>query len=225
MTEEEFWSRIHPDLNSGCWLWAGGTHPGGYGTVKLGGRWWKAHRLAWSLLGGSLPAGLHACHKCDTPACVNPAHIFLGTDADNAADKTRKGRGGYGVTRGEKNPRTQATDEKVVTIRALSDSGMSAPRIAAQLSLPVYVVRTIARRQGWRHVPEADGGPAARRVCIRLGSAAGSSKLKEDDVRAIRRDLHATLRTLSRQYGVCESTISAIRNRHTWKHLEPEGAV
>lgn len=64
----------------------------GYGLCHYEGKAWKAHRLVWTKLNGPIPAGIDCCHTCDVKECVNPAHIFLGTDADNHQDKARKGR-------------------------------------------------------------------------------------------------------------------------------------
>lgn len=89
---ERFWKRTDKALN-GCWIWAGAVWGNNsYGCVKFNGRTWNAHRLAYSLEKGEIPAGLCVLHACDTPLCVNPDHLFLGTQKDNIADRARKGR-------------------------------------------------------------------------------------------------------------------------------------
>ena len=79
-----------------CWLWHGlrgkATNPRKYGGFCINKVMYSAHRIAWALNHGPIPAGLQVLHKCDVPSCVNPSHLFLGTNKDNMADKARKGR-------------------------------------------------------------------------------------------------------------------------------------
>src|SRR5215203_4615013 len=82
---KRFWSKV--DKNQACWLWTGGKCSGGYGKF-MWGNIKAAHRLAYEYCNnGPIPAGLFVLHKCDTPACVNPEHLYLGTHEDNMADR------------------------------------------------------------------------------------------------------------------------------------------
>lgn len=95
-----------PVPEAGCWLWMGHCS-GRYGRMRVGGNKAEgAHRLSWRLHRGEIPAGMLVCHKCDTPLCVNPDHLFIGTDADNARDRDSKGRQVAGRA-GAKNPHRQ----------------------------------------------------------------------------------------------------------------------
>lgn len=92
----EKWTRLTAKLAAqpnGCIAWTGYTN-GGYGQLMVGGRTYRAHRLAWELEHGPIPDGLLVCHTCDNPSCCNVDHLFLGTDLDNNRDKERKRRGG-----------------------------------------------------------------------------------------------------------------------------------
>ncbi len=88
-----FWKYAHKA--DGCWLWTGTLRPDGYGVLGLGGRkdgLIRAHRLSWIIRGLDLPDNMIVCHKCDTPPCVNPEHLFIGTHLDNHTDMKLKGR-------------------------------------------------------------------------------------------------------------------------------------
>ena len=88
---ERFWRRVRK--TDSCWLWVGSTNRDGYGRFDSGGKVYKgSHRYSWELSFGEIPNGLLCLHRCDTPACVNPEHLFLGTNQDNTDDKIAKGR-------------------------------------------------------------------------------------------------------------------------------------
>src|SRR5689334_23323156 len=87
-----FEERHIPEPMSGCWLWTGTCNDRGYGIIQLKEFDGYAHRFAFAFWKGAIPQGAHVCHKCDTPCCVNPDHLFLGSAADNMQDCVRKGR-------------------------------------------------------------------------------------------------------------------------------------
>jgi hypothetical protein len=89
---ENFWR--HVQKGDGCWLWTGSVNHarGGYGQVKYGKKHYRAHRLAWLLTFGEIPDGMKVLHRCDTPACCRPDHLFLGSQTDNIHDMLEKGR-------------------------------------------------------------------------------------------------------------------------------------
>ena len=85
-----FWLQVKK--TDGCWLWTGTRHRQGYGLLTVGGRPLKAHRASFLLANGYLMTDMKVLHTCDNPPCVNPAHLRLGTQADNVADMVAKGR-------------------------------------------------------------------------------------------------------------------------------------
>jgi hypothetical protein len=90
---ERFWAKVDKGGPNGCWLWTGCKNEWGYGLASWAGRKnLRVHRISYEIASGTIPAGKLVLHKCDTPACLRPDHLFLGTDADNMLDKQRKGR-------------------------------------------------------------------------------------------------------------------------------------
>lgn len=127
-----------------CWEWTASTDRRGYGQFWLGKPVF-AHRVAWVRRYGPIPADLHVCHRCDNPTCVNPNHLFLGTQADNMADKTEKKRHSYGETHGC----AKLTEDRVRAIRA---DDRLLREIAADYGVSQVTVSHIKTRRIWRHV-------------------------------------------------------------------------
>ena len=100
-------------MHKDCKLWDKNVDRDGYGNIKRQGKQWKAHRWVWTQTFGEIPAGMLVLHKCDVPGCVNPEHLFLGTQLDNARDAMEKGR----HSKGEKIGNSKLTENDVRFIR------------------------------------------------------------------------------------------------------------
>ena len=137
-----------PEPNSGCILWCGAVKENGYGVLNVEGRTKYAHRLAWEEANGPIPAGVHVCHKCDVTACVNPDHLFLGTPAENMADKVGKNR----QCRGESRPLAKLSEDDVRAIRAAKGT---LAEIAEKYGVRFQTVHKVRARISWKHVEAA----------------------------------------------------------------------
>lgn len=146
-----FWSKV--DRGPGCWLWRGARDPNGYGRVskRIYGES-LAHRVSWTLSKGS-HEGLFVLHKCDNPSCVNPGHLFLGTQKDNVLDMVRKKRGVRPPHYcGSRNNSAKLTERQVIEIRRLVATGETYTSVAEAFGTSRQNIRLIHRRIHWRHI-------------------------------------------------------------------------
>jgi hypothetical protein len=146
---DRFLDSYKPGKPDACWPWTGTIHHNGYGIITDDHkRLVQAHRVSYERIHGSIPKGLKICHTCDNRPCCNPAHLFVGTDADNQADKARKGR----ATRGEDISLARLTEANVRVIRSLYPQ-MTQQAIADRFSVHQTIISDVVRRKTWKHVP------------------------------------------------------------------------
>lgn len=142
----KFWAKV-AKTEGGCWLWtAAKTH--GYGAFWHLGKTHRVHRLSFAALVGPIPDGLCVLHRCDVPACVNPAHLFTGTHQDNMDDKRMKGR----QVRGEACKNAKLSEGDVREIRRALADGCAMGDVALSFGVKRTTVRAVREERSWAHV-------------------------------------------------------------------------
>lgn len=147
---ERFWELV--EKTEACWVWRGDRLPYGYGKFRPFRTQYRkvapiipAHRYSFALANGGIDATLHVLHKCDNPWCVNPDHLFQGTDADNALDKVAKGRS----MRGERQHKAKLTDADIVAIRR---SPADALTLSSRYGISRQNIYAIRSGKTWKHL-------------------------------------------------------------------------
>jgi len=146
--KERIENKIMPEPMSGCWLWIGFIESaGGYGVINVDKKIVKAHRVSYSIYKGPIADGLHVCHHCDVRSCVNPDHLFLGTNEDNMNDMYKKGRGRK--VGGNESHFSKLTDEDVITILK---SNKKSSELANEFKVTKTNINYIKRGITWKHI-------------------------------------------------------------------------
>jgi len=150
---ERFWSKVNKSGPSDCWEWTAGKNKQGYGRYQTGyDNARLAHRLAYEERRGPIPEGLCVCHDCDNPICVNPAHLWVGTRAQNNKDMTEKKRRRGSTLKGEDCYQAKHTAEQVLAIRADYANGMKGKALAAKYGVDVRWANAVVYRMSWKHL-------------------------------------------------------------------------
>jgi hypothetical protein len=141
---------VQIDEQTGCWNWLKYKDKNQYGHMKVLGKSELVHRMAYQTLVGDIPIGMFVCHKCDNPSCLNPDHLFLGTNQDNINDKVAKNRQSKnGQQKGSKHSLAKLTEKDVVDIRA---STLSQNKLALLYGVTQSSISHIQNKITWSHV-------------------------------------------------------------------------
>ncbi|MCH1599077.1 MAG: hypothetical protein L7S70_01665 [Pseudomonadales bacterium] len=157
---DRFWSKVRkdgptmPNMDSPCWEWTRAKDGNGYGGFWFDGRMRKAHRVSalWAGIISDISDGDCVLHECDNPACVNPDHLWRGSQADNMEDMKRKGRGSNRDSKGSANNRSKLTEDDVRCIKNLLLAGARQNLIAKQFGVSATQITNIKLGKRWSHV-------------------------------------------------------------------------
>lgn len=149
-----FWKKVDKATPNGCLEWNGYRTDLGYGQVGVRYKVYLVHRLAWRIHTGSDPGPLQVCHTCDNPPCVKREHLFLGTQVDNMADMTAKGRADHtGNLRGQDVGTAKLIDAQVIEIWRLHlAEGLGERRLGARFGVTPANIHSILSGQTWKHL-------------------------------------------------------------------------
>ena len=139
---EHFAEKVNKQGTTECWEWLGARYYNGYGIAKINGVNMSAHRVSWQLFFSDIPDGQFVLHRCDNPSCVNPYHLFLGTQSDNLQDCYKKERG----------PRQKLSIEEVKYIRALHAKGLKQIDLAEMFNVSPSNVNGIIKRRHFNYI-------------------------------------------------------------------------
>lgn len=234
MKPDAFWRRVdkqgpEPSHVTGlgpCWLWTGAKDRRGYGRVYIphegGRRTTGAHRHGYQLVNGPIDPDINVLHRCDNPPCVNPAHLFLGTQADNVADALAKNR----VAVADALPQTVLTEEQVVrAIREITDGANTLRELAREFGVTESTLNSAVRgTKSWQHL-ERDHEALAKALSNNRnpsGEQHPQAKFTNEQVREIRASYTGAKgeqSALAKQYGVSPHAMNYLLRRKTYKEV------
>jgi hypothetical protein len=148
ITQERIEAKVLRIPEAGCWVWMGSSQVRGYGEIISNNRKHLAHRASYEAFVGPIPKGMYVCHACDNVACVNPNHLFLGTQKQNLQDMVNKGRS----TWGEKNPQAKLTEQQVKEIKQGFAEGKTDMELAKQFNMSRQGINSIRKGKLWSYV-------------------------------------------------------------------------
>ena len=144
-TKEFIKDRVSNNEND-CWIWNGSKHRQGYGHIRYNGKTALAHRVSWMIYNGGISEGIKVCHYCDEPSCVNPEHLFLGTQLDNVEDCIKKGRFTRNIP---KTRRIKLNWEQVHQIKTLHGEGMKRKELEKKFNVSQTCIAKILTGVSW----------------------------------------------------------------------------
>jgi hypothetical protein len=148
--EQRFLSKVDKTGKKGCWRWKAGADKDGYGVFWANKKWIRAHRFSYVTNIGTIPKGLFVLHDCDNPACVNPAHLFLGTGTDNAKDRDAKGR----LSWGEVHATSKLSNAEVLKIRNTPMRRGICTAMSKKYNVAISQICRIVKGESWKRLSQ-----------------------------------------------------------------------
>lgn len=227
--QDRFWQRVAKGGPDDCWVWTGGRDAHGYGTiggslfgvryVPLGAHM-LAHRASFIIHNGP-PVGPSndwhgwvVLHTCDNPACVNPAHLRLGTQAENVRDMDKKGRRKVSVKAGVEHPRAVLSEDQV---RQIMDSPLTNKKLSSEIGVPAWLIQNV--RLGRSYTSITGGVQLSRGRPKRVGQEIHNAALTYEQVKLIRTSDLSTYE-IAKQIGVAASCVARARRGETYADVD-----
>jgi hypothetical protein len=216
---DRFWSKVKFEYNedgtinnNACMIWTTGKDKDGYGQFWVNGKGIRSHIFVWTIYNGPILKGLQVLHKCDYPGCINPLHLWIGTNQENVDDKVRKRR----QIKGSSHGMAVFEDEEVFEILKLSNSGMTQQEIADIFGVTQSSINNIITGRCWSHLTGIKYIYKNNK-----GENNGFAILNDNKVREIRqksKDGRSGV-SLAKEYCVTPANISDIKNNKIWTHV------
>lgn len=225
--EDRFWSKVNTRGDDECWPWMGHLNNKGYGMIRLGsanrGKV-LAHRLSYELAKGKIPEGSVIMHMCDNPACVNPAHLSVGTQKQNMLDKVAKGRDRNGSRRGSQIGTSVLTDEQVASIRERYIAGIKMNDILSEFGVSRPTVKRIISGKTWAHLFGVMGPDLEQLKACKRGSGwlpVDEAKLDISKARELKKLLSSGMSSndVAAMFGLSRRYVDDIRKGINWKNV------
>lgn len=148
---QRFWSKVQK--TNTCWNWTAFVNHNGYGRFSFKSKPMHAHRFSWELHNGPIPDGLNVLHRCDNPKCVNPSHLFLGTQKDNVKDMVKKNRQSNKMGRkGESHSQNKLNEANIKRIRELYLKSFTQKELAKLFKVSQSQISRIVNNKNWGHI-------------------------------------------------------------------------
>jgi len=208
---ERFWTKVDIRNWDECWEWLAQKDKDGYGRIKIKKKCLRAHRFSFFIHNGFVDKNLYVCHSCDNPSCVNPHHLWIGTNRDNQNDLVEKSKiinkKNKSKNMGEKSHLSKLKEEDVIAIRNLYlDKSILIKDIANKFDITITNVQDIVKNKTWKHV--YGGNKNASRMKL--------NNKKANEIRKIYAKGNITRKKLGKMYGVTKNNIDKILANKIW---------